>query len=103
MDNFNAKTSDLIGYSEKGILSKVIVKDDKFDITLFSMAEGTEISEHTATKRGFVYVIEGDGVFSFKDEKITMSPGVFISLKEDVVHSLKVSKNTSFILVLNNA
>lgn len=94
---------DLIEYSENGILSKVMVKNDKFDITLFSMAEGTEISEHTATKQGFVYVIEGEGVFSFKEEDIVMSPGVFIYLKEDTVHSLKVSKDTSFILVLNSA
>jgi quercetin dioxygenase-like cupin family protein len=103
MDNINLKTIDLIGYSEKGILSKVIVKNDKFDITLFSMAEGTEISEHTATKQGFVYVIEGKGVFSFKEEDIAMSPGVFIYLKENTIHSLKVNKNTSFILALNNA
>lgn len=103
MNSFNKKMIDLIGYSEKGILSKEVVKNDKFDITLFSMAEGTEISEHTSTKQGFVYVIEGEGIFSFKEEKITMSAGVFIYLEEDVIHSLKVSKNTSFILVLNNA
>ena len=66
------------------------------------MAKGTEISEHTATKQGFVYVIEGEGVFSFKKEDIVMSPGVFIYLTDNKVHSLMVSKNTSFILVLNN-
>lgn len=102
MENFNAKTKELIQYSEKGILSKVIVKNDKFDITLFSMTEGTQISEHTATKQGFVYVIEGEGIFSFEKEDIKMSAGVFIYLKENTIHSLKVSKDTSFILVLNN-
>ena len=83
-----------INYSAGGILSKVIQKSDKLDITLFSMAEGTEISDHTATKQGFVYVIEG------KD--IEMLPGVLIQMDENMVHKLKAEQNTSFLLTLIN-
>ncbi|MFH1510398.1 MAG: hypothetical protein ABIF10_01800 [Candidatus Woesearchaeota archaeon] len=50
-------------YSKAGIFSKEIVKKEKSSVTLFCMAKGTEISEHTATRDGFVYVIEGK-VFS---------------------------------------
>lgn len=98
MENIN----DLIDYSEKGILSKVIVKNEKLNITLFSMAEGTEISEHTSTKQGYVHVLEGDGVFSLEGEDIVMNPGRFIYMNENAVHSLKANKNTSFLLVLSN-
>ncbi|OGZ78184.1 MAG: hypothetical protein A2358_02435 [Candidatus Staskawiczbacteria bacterium RIFOXYB1_FULL_37_44] len=89
-----------ISYSAGGILSKVIEKSEKLDITLFSMAEGTEISEHTSTKQGFVYVIEGKGVFTYAGENIEMLPGVFIKMEKNIAHSLKSSQNTSFILVL---
>lgn len=92
----------LIKYSKKGILSNVVIKSEKFNITLFCMAEGTDISEHTSTKSGFVYVIEGDGVFNLEGKEIKMSPGVLIQMNEDGVHSLKSTKNTSFILVLTN-
>jgi len=103
MNNINEKITDLIEYPKKGILSKDIVKNNKLNIVLFCMAKETEISEHTSTKQGFVYVIEGNGVFNLKGKNITMLPGVFIYMKENAIHSLKANENTSFILALTNA
>lgn len=94
------KINELIEYSKKGILSKDIIKNDKLNVTLFSMAAGTEISEHTSTKEGFVYVIEGKGIFNLEGEEIEMTAGVLISMKENAVHSLKAIENTSFLLTL---
>ncbi|MDD5031931.1 MAG: cupin domain-containing protein [Patescibacteria group bacterium] len=98
----NKKILKLIKYSPGGILSKVIEKNEKMDITLFCLAAKTEISEHTSTKPGFVYVVEGDGVFNLAGKAITMSPGVLIYMKENAVHFLKANKNTSFLLALAN-
>lgn len=92
----------LVEYPQKGVLSKDIVKNDKLNVTLFCMAGGTEISEHTSTKQGFVYVVEGDGIFNLKGKNIAMLPGVFIYLEKNDIHSLKAQENTSFLLVLIN-
>ena len=97
------KINELIEYSKKGILSKEIVKNDKLNITLFCMAEGTEMSEHTSTKPGTVYVVEGAGIFNLEGKDILMAPGVFIYMEENSVHSIKANKNTSFILSLFDA
>jgi quercetin dioxygenase-like cupin family protein len=91
---------NLITYSEGGIYSKVILKESNMDVTLFSMGKDTEISEHTAKRSGFVYVIEGEGIFNLEGEDIMMNEGVFIPLLKDQVHSLKAKENTSFLLVL---
>jgi quercetin dioxygenase-like cupin family protein len=96
--DFNLR--DKINYSSGGILSNVVLKNEKMDVTLFCMAEGTEISEHTSTKKGFVYVIEGKGIFNLAKENIQMLPGVFIQLDENMVHWLKAEQNTSFLLAL---
>jgi len=93
---------NMIEYSDEGVLSKVISKTDKLDVTLFCMSKGTNISEHTSTKQGFVYVVEGKGVFNLEGEDIEMIPGVFIYMKENVVHSLSAEENTTFILSLVN-
>ncbi len=98
----NEKINKLIEYPKKGILSKDIVKNKKLTITLFCMAKETEISEHTSTKQGFVYVIEGDGLFNLEGKEIAMAAEVFIYMKENATHSLKANENTSFILVLTN-
>ena len=66
------------------------------------MAKGTELSEHTSTKQGFIYVVEGKGVFNLAGENITMLSGVLINMQDNVVHSLKVEENTSFLLSLVN-
>ena len=96
------KISELIEYPKNGILSNVILKSDKLDVTLFCMAQGAEMSEHTSTKQGLVYVIEGNGTFNLKGNDIDMLPGTLIHMKENDVHSLRAAENTSFLLTLVN-
>ena len=90
----------LIEYPKEGILSKELMKTDKNNVTFFCMSAGTEISEHTATKSGYVQVIEGDGVFDLFGERIDMNEGVLIFLKKDVVHSVRAETNLTFLLSL---
>ena len=97
----NKNIKKLIEYPAEGILSKEVLKDDKVDVTLFCMAAGTEIDDHTSTRSGFVYVVDGKGVFNLEGEDIEMVLGVFIPMEENAVHSLKAGENTSFLLVLN--
>ena len=90
----------LIEYPKAGILSKEVFKNEMFDCTLFSMAKGTEISTHTSSKHGLIYVIEGKGIFDLAGKKIIMEPGVFFYMEKNAAHSLKVEMNTAFLLIL---
>lgn len=92
--------ADLIEYSKSGIISKEIIKDAVQNVTLFCMAEGTEISDHTSTKNALIYVIEGNGVFNLEGEEIIMSRGTLISTKSNAKHSLKAQKKLAFLLIL---
>ncbi len=92
----------MIEYPKEGVLSKEIYKDKKLNVTLFCMAKDTRISEHTSTKAGTIYVIEGRGIFNLEGKDIMMKEGVFIHMKENAVHSLKAEENTSFLLSLHS-
>lgn len=96
----NKKINELIEYAEGGILSKEIIKDEQLNVTLMCMGAGTELSEHTSTKRGTVYVVEGKGVFRLEGEEIKMAPGVLIYMEANQIHSLQAEENVSFILTL---
>ena len=96
----NKNLKKLIEYPKTGILSKDVFKNETISCTLFCLAASAEISEHTSTRPGFVYVIEGEGIFNLAGRNIVMAPGVLIYMKEDVIHSLKVKRNTSFLLIL---
>ena len=90
----------MLEYPKEGIISKTLVKNDKIEIGLYCMTAGTEMSEHTSTKAGFVHILDGKGVFRIEGENIKMFPGVFFFMKENSVHSLRADENTSFILGL---
>ena len=96
----NKKINEMIEYPKEGILSKEVSKTDKLDVSLFCMAKATDIGEHTSTKQGFIYVLEGKGIFNLEGEDIVMEPGISIFMKENAKHSLKSEENTSFLLVL---
>ena len=114
--------NELIEYPKSGILSKVLLKSDtkdviskaksfdsfqktllrSFEITLFCMSKGSELSEHTSTKEGFVHVLEGNGTFILKGKKILMKKGILIHMGKNAKHSLKATKNMAFLLILSN-
>ncbi len=91
---------DLISYSSGGILSKEIMRNDKQNITLFCMAAGTQLTEHTASKEAVVYVLEGKGTFVLEGKHREMVSGVFIQMKKKQPHALQAQENTSFLLFL---
>lgn len=90
----------LIEYSKAGIHSKELMRTDKANISLFCMSKGTEITEHTSTKAGFVYVLEGKGILTLKGKKISMEPDTVIFMDSNAGHSLRADENTAFLLAL---
>ena len=96
------KTFDSLEYPKDGVLSKVLQKNEAVDVTLFCMAAGTEISDHTSRRAGTVYVIEANGIFRLEGKDIPLLPGVHIYMQKDAVHSLSARENTAFPLTLIN-
>jgi nitric oxide dioxygenase len=92
----------MVEYPSSGILSKEILKTEKFDSTLFMMVKGSELSAHTSTREGVVHVLEGKGIFVLEGEEIEMVSGVFVYMKKNAVHSLRAEENTAFVLSLYN-
>ena len=91
---------EMIEYPKNGILTQQVVVNGKNDVTLFCMAAGSSIGDHTSKKSGFIYVIEGKGTFVLEGKKIKMVPGAFIFMDENALHSLSAELNTSFLLSL---
>lgn len=102
MKNNWSNYNKYIEYPKNGVLSKQLPEFKEIDITLFCMAEGTEISEHTSARHGLVLVLEGKGVFNLEGSDIIMESGVIINMNKNAAHSLKAEINTSFLLILFN-
>ncbi|PPS43236.1 cupin domain-containing protein [Chroococcidiopsis sp. TS-821] len=90
-----------IEYPNAGVLSKVLLKDNACQYTLFCLAANTEIAEHTSTYNATINVIEGKGILNFEGQEIALQPGVFIFMRAHAPHALKATENLAFLLTLS--
>lgn len=99
--SFSFQLQERIEYPADGVLSKAILKDSNCQHTLFCLAAGTEISEHTSTRNAVINVIEGQGVLTLEGEDIQLEPGIFVFMKANAPHALKAEQNLAFLLTLS--
>ncbi len=95
--------NEQIEYPTGGVLSKVIAKTSNCQYTLFCLAAGTDISEHTSAKNATVQVLEGRGIFTLEGTEIALEPGVFILMPAHAPHALKAQENLAFLLTLSDS
>ena len=100
-NSFAANLQDLIEYPTSGILSKVLLKDKNSQYSLFCLAAGTEIDEHTSTRNAVITVVEGTGNLNLEGKDITLAPGVFIFMPANAPHAVQAKENLAFILTLS--
>ncbi len=90
-----------IEYPEAGILSKVLLKDNNCQYTLFCLAAGTDISEHTAARNATVNVLEGEGILTLEGAEIKLEKGTFVVMPAHAPHALNAKENLAFLLTLS--
>jgi quercetin dioxygenase-like cupin family protein len=93
---------DKVEYAETGILSKLLLKLPHCQYTLFCLAAGTNIAEHTSTRNAVVQVIEGRGTLLLEGQEITLAPGVFVFMPANAPHALEAEANLAFLLTLTD-
>lgn len=94
---------DKIEYAETGIVSKVLLKVPHCQYTLFCLAAGTDIAEHTSTRNAVVQVIEGQGTLTLEGQDIHLETGIFVLMPANAPHALKAEANLAFLLTLSDA
>lgn len=88
-------------YPEAGVLSKILFKDSACQYSLFCLASGTEISEHTAPRNAIVQVLAGSGTLTLEGKDIALEPGVLIFMSANAPHALQAASNLAFLLTLS--
>ena len=56
-----ALLADLVQYQSNSIISRIMLKQEKGNITLFAFDQDQNLSEHTAPFDAFIIVVEGEG------------------------------------------
>lgn len=101
--SLTTQLNDKIEYAETGILSKVLLKLPTCQYTLFCLAAGTDIAEHTSTRDAVVQVLEGEGILTLQGQGIQLKAGVFVFMPANAPHALQAETNLTFLLTLSDA
>jgi len=67
---------DKVAYAEGSIVSKIIIRNERGNITLFAFDKGEFLSEHTAPYDAIVQVLDGKGEVVIVGESIIMPANV---------------------------
>ena len=100
-NSFSATIKDLIEYPKSGIFSKILLKDNNSQYSLFCLAAGTEIDEHTSTRNAVITVVEGRGNLNLEGKDIDLTPGTLVFMAANAPHALQAQENLAFILALS--
>lgn len=85
-EKMNFKTD--LGYSNGSIISKMIIKKEVGNVTLFSFDEGQSLSEHTAPFDALVQIIEGKAEIHINKVPFELNEGESIVMPADIPHAV---------------
>jgi quercetin dioxygenase-like cupin family protein len=94
---------DLVGYQPGSIVSRILFKREKGNVTLFAFAEGQGLSEHTAPFDALVQGIEGEGEVNISGQPFTVKPGEVILLPAQQPHAVKAITAFKMLLTMIRA
>ena len=84
---------------EKGILSRVLHKDEHVNATLFGFSAGEEVSAHSAPTPAILYFLEGEAEVQLGDDKVQVQPGSFVYMPPMLPHGIAARSALRMLLV----
>lgn len=84
---------------EKGILSHVLHKDEKVNVTLFGFAAGEELSSHSAPTAAILYCLEGEAEVQLGKDTVSTQPGSWIHMPPRLPHGIVAKTQLRLLLV----
>ena len=97
------RLKDAVAYQEKAIVSRIVTRNEKGNITIFAFDEGESLSEHTAPFDAFVQVLDGEGRITINRTSYDVSEGDCIIMPADLPHAVLAKTAFKMMLVMIKA
>lgn len=89
-----------VEYQSNSIVSKMLIKEEKGNVTLFSFAKGESLSEHTAPFDAMVYVVEGKADIKISGTPYEVNAGEYIIMPAGEPHAVAANENFKMMLIM---
>ena len=93
----------LVDYQEGSIVSRVILKGETGNVTLFAFDQGQELSEHTAPFDALVHVLEGEADITISGQPYALKTGEAILMPANQPHAVKAARRFKMLLTMIRA
>jgi quercetin dioxygenase-like cupin family protein len=90
----------LVNYQEGSVVSRVILKRDKGNVTVFAFDEGQGLSEHTSPFDALVQAIEGEAEVTVAGKPIALRAGEVVLLPAEKPHAVKAIARFKMVLTM---
>jgi quercetin dioxygenase-like cupin family protein len=103
MEFEKAKIFDLaesVSFSDNATVSKMVLKKQTGNITLFAFDSGQSLSEHSAPFDAYVLVTEGKGRIIINKVEFDLTAGQFIVMPANVPHAVQALEKFKMMLVM---
>ncbi|MCB4792280.1 MAG: cupin domain-containing protein [Elusimicrobia bacterium] len=94
------KLNKLISYQAGSIVSRVILKKETGNITLFAFDKGQALSEHKAPFDAYIYILEGGARIMISGKKHDIKAGEMIILPANEPHALEATNQFKMVLTM---
>lgn len=91
---------DLVNYQDGSIVSRVILKREKGNVTMFAFDAGQGLSEHTAPFDALVQAVEGEAEVTVAGKPITMKASEVVLLPAEQPHAVKATTRFKMLLTM---
>ena len=92
--------SELVDYTEGGVVSKELVHSSAGSVTLFSFDAGQGLSQHTAPFDAFIQVVDGEMVLNVEGTDHRIKAGESFIIPSSALHSVKAEQRFKMIITM---
>lgn len=97
------KVLDLVGYQEGAVVSRIVLKREKCNVTLFAFDVGQGLSEHTSPFDALAQIVDGEAEITIAAKPITVRAGEVVLLPAGQPHALKAITRFKMLLTMIRA
>ena len=92
--------TDSVTYAEDSIVSKILLRNDKGNVTLFAFDKGEMLSEHTAPFDAIVQVLDGSVEIVIDHKPHILVTGESIIMPANIPHAVTALEKFKMLLIM---
>ena len=95
-----SRVVDLVSYQDGAVVSRIVIKRETGNVTLFAFDAGQELSEHTTPYDALVQLVDGEAAITIAGRPYRLRAGDMIIMPAHQPHAVKAVSPFKMLLTM---